>query len=88
MKSDHDRYLFHVLVHSVKSELTKLPCSVQETEEIIDLCGSLQAVHTGCVKWLDHLTMATRREETSSPQSRFYSYSLFALDNLALVYAT
>ncbi|CAM6018645.1 unnamed protein product [Sphagnum balticum] len=44
--------------------------SVQETEEIIDLCGSLQAVHTGCVKWLDRLTMATRREETSSPQSR------------------
>ncbi|CAK9213825.1 unnamed protein product [Sphagnum troendelagicum] len=40
-----------------------------ETEEIIDLCGSLQAVHTGCVKWLDHLTKATRRKETSSPQS-------------------
>jgi hypothetical protein len=88
MKLDHDRCLFNVLVHSVKRELIKLPCSVQETEEIIDLCGSLQAVHTGCVKWLDHLTEASRREETSSPQSRFYSYSLFALDNLALVYAT
>ncbi len=67
MKLDHDRCLFHVLVHLVKSELTKMPCNVQETEEVIDLCGSLQAVYTCCVKWRDHLTKATRIEETSSP---------------------
>lgn len=27
-------------------------CSVQENEEIVDLCGTLQGPHTGCVKWL------------------------------------
>jgi hypothetical protein len=81
-ESDHQHSI------SLGSNIRFVVKSVQETEEIIDLCGSLQAVHTGCVKWLDHLTEASRREETSSPQSRFYSYSLFALDNLALVYAT